>query len=58
VAGCAPLTSDGRTHVLAVWPVSLAHALLAEQEGAQGVLSALRVAGQSEGFDPDSLTSD
>ena len=54
----APLTLDGRTHVLAVWPVSWAHALLAEQEGAQGVLSALRVAGQSEAFDPGSLTSD
>ena len=48
----APLTSEGRTDVLAVWPVSRAHAVLAEQEGAQGVLSALRVAGQSEAFDP------
>jgi hypothetical protein len=46
----APLTSVGRTDLLAVWPVSRAHAILAEQGAAQDVLAKLEAQCRSEAF--------
>lgn len=54
----APLTSVGRTDVLAVWPISRAHAVVAEQEGAQGVQLELRAEGRSEAFEQGGVTLD
>lgn len=45
-----PLTPQGRTQVLAVWPVSRAQARQAEQEDPGQVVAALRDAGRSEAF--------
>jgi hypothetical protein len=47
----APLTSVGRTDLLAVWPVSRAQAITAEQGGSDEVLADLRAKGRSEAFE-------
>jgi hypothetical protein len=46
----APLTSQGRTDVLAIWPVSRKQAVSAELDGAEGVLADLKASGRTEAF--------
>ncbi len=47
---CTPLTPQGRTQVLAVWPVNRDQARQAEQEDPAQVIAALQQAGGSEVF--------